>query len=88
MYFPNYIQRNFILFSFILFIGIFFVFLHINLNDKIMTAKKQVKTVNVPNDLDLDIQKYQTAQMEKGNKKPTVKDIVTVAIRKFLESEK
>ena len=49
---------------------------------------KTVKTVNLPNEFELELQKYQTAQMEKGKKKPQIKEIVETALREFLERNK
>ena len=46
------------------------------------------KTVNIPADLDIEIAKYQLAQIAKGKEKPRIKDIVKDALKKFLENEK
>jgi hypothetical protein len=48
---------------------------------------KKGKTVVIPNDLDLELAKYQIRQAEKTGKKPTLMEVVENAIRKLLQSE-
>lgn len=52
-----------------------------------MTTKNKTKTVNISDELELAISKYQTSVLEKTGKKPTVKEIVENALRGFLNEK-